>query len=152
MLMSELFSQNRTRGGYILCVTWIQFLIIKNGCVGEYIFFSSGHGIRFSKIAGIWAHLPKLIMAISKSTDSSSIRYLLNVRALTPFVCPCSRFLSIPAYRYGSFYHLLWKGKPKIHILDCCSFVSYFFFWGGLLLIPNSNLSETVHQHTPVMK
>ena len=38
-LMSELFSQNRARGGCILCVTWIQFLIIKNVCVGEYIFF-----------------------------------------------------------------------------------------------------------------
>jgi len=37
--MSELFSQNRARGWCILCVTWIQFLIIKNGCVGEYIFF-----------------------------------------------------------------------------------------------------------------
>jgi len=39
-------------------------------------------------------------------------------------------------------------GKPKIHILDCCSFVSYFPFWRELLLIPNSTSSETVHQQT----
>ena len=86
-------------------------------------------------------------MITSKSTDSSFIRYLLNVRAPMPFVCPCSCFLSIPAYHYGSFYHLLRKGKPKIHILDCCSFVSYFPFWREILLIPNSTSSETVHQH-----
>ena len=86
-------------------------------------------------------------MITSKSTDSSSICYLLNVRALTPLVCPCSRFLSISVYHYGTFYHLLRKGKPKIHILDCCSFVSYFVFWRELFFIPNSNISETVHQH-----
>jgi hypothetical protein len=83
----------------------------------------------------------------SKSTDNSFIRYLINVRAPTPFVCPCSRFLSIPACHYGYFYFLLRKGKPKIHILDCCSFVSYFPFWQEFLLIPNSTSSETVHQH-----
>ena len=38
-LMSELLGQKRERGWRILCVTWIQFLIIKNVCVGEYIFF-----------------------------------------------------------------------------------------------------------------
>jgi hypothetical protein len=78
-------------------------------------------------------------MATCKSTASSSIRYLLNVRALIPFVCPCSHFVSIPAYNYGSLYHLeyLRKGKPKIHMLDCCSFVSLFVFWWESLLIPN---------------
>ena len=94
-------------------------------------------------------------MAISNSTDSSSVRYLLNVRALTPFVCPCSRFLLIPAYHYRSFYHLLPKGKSKIHILDCYSFVSLFHSWQESRVHPqvhpNSNLSETVHQHTPLM-
>jgi hypothetical protein len=70
-------------------------------------------------------------MAISKSTDSSSVCYLLNVRALTPLVCPSSCFLSIPVYHYGSFYHLLRKGKSKIHILDCCSFISLFLFFGS---------------------
>ena len=75
-------------------------------------------------------------MAISKSTDSSSVCYLLNVRALTPLVCPSSCFLSIPAYHYGSFYHLLWKGKSKIHILDCCSFVSLFPFLAGVTSAP----------------
>jgi DNA phosphorothioation-dependent restriction protein DptG len=38
--MRELFSQNRGRGGRILCVKRIHFLFVENVCVGEYIFFS----------------------------------------------------------------------------------------------------------------
>ena len=67
---------------------------------------------------------------VLKSTDSSSIHYLLNVRALTPFICPCSCFVSIPAYHYGSLYHLLRKGKPKIRILDVAP-SSRFLSFGG---------------------
>jgi hypothetical protein len=37
--MRELFSQNRGRGGRILCIKRIHFLFVENVCVGEYIFF-----------------------------------------------------------------------------------------------------------------
>jgi hypothetical protein len=42
------------------------------------------------------------------------------------------------------------EGEAQDTHFGCCSFVSYFVFWRELLLIPNSTLSETVHQHNHV--
>ena len=81
-------------------------------------------------------------MITSKSTDSSFIRYLINVRAPTPFVCPCSRFLSIPACHYGSFYYLLRKGKPMIHISHFGLLLLrliYFLVLAGVTIDPKLN-------------
>ena len=47
------------------------------------------------------------------------------------------------AYQYGSLYHLLRKGKPKIHMLDSDPFFSLFVYWRKSLLIPNLNTHET---------
>jgi hypothetical protein len=77
---------------------------------------------------------------------ASSTHHLLNVRALMPFVCPCSHFVPIPAHRHGSLYHLLRTGRPKKHILDCDSSFTLFVFWRESLLIPNLNFLQTVQQ------
>ncbi len=65
----------------------------------------------------------------------------INVRALMPFVCPCS--LLIPAILYRPLYHLLHRVRIERHMLG--SHLSWV-----TLLRPPSVIA--LFQHTPAMK
>ena len=88
-------------------------------------------------------------MAISKSTDSSSIRYFLNVRAQRLSSVHVLAFYQFLRIITGLFTTYFGRGSPRYTFWTVApAFVSHFAFWRELFLIPNSTLSETVHQQT----
>ena len=83
-LMSEFFIKNIGGGGN-LCVSWIQVLIVENGCVGEYIFF----------LFWPWNHFFRFCRYLSRSPinlflSSFSHHYLLLQKINSPVYTPTS--------------------------------------------------------------